>query len=79
MISRKNLGDSKVLNFSHFVFSTALSKAALDGNVEVVKYLIDQGADPKAGKIPSYDVISMYGKQEIAEYLRSLEIIWKSE
>ena len=62
-----------------YLFSTALSKAALDGNVEVVKYLIDQGADPKAGQIPSYDVISMYGKQEIAEYLKSLEIIWKSE
>ena len=75
MISRKNLGDSKILNF-HYVFSTALSKAALDGNIEVVKYLIDQGSDPKAGKIPTYDVVSMYGKQEIAEYLKSLKIIW---
>ena len=56
-----------------------MCKATLDGNIEVVKYLIHHGADPKAGKMPSYDVVSMYGKQEIAEYLKSLEIIWKSD
>ena len=59
-----------------YFFSTALSKATLDGNIDVVKYLIDHGADPKAGKMPSYEVVSMYGKQEVAEYLRTLEMIW---
>lgn len=66
------LGDSKIINYANSDGLTALHQASIDGNLKMIKYLIDKGADINVTDKEGWNCLhasASCGYVEIAKYL----------